>query len=625
MAVISFDLPATASWPSTSRCRLAQAETRVQRLAALGPGMAAARGLAVDGDDVRLGLAQASTQATKQRLEQRRVEGVDDVAQRVVARDAVAVGQEAAQESQVLPAPEPRLDEIVRARQGGGQHQEQDLRQRIEHLPGLARVLQRREMSSKEMPDPVPVMIASFGSRGRCDRRFLGRVISTTILARIPRLRGEGLVERRLVAMMAADMAGYSRLIAEDEFGNDRAAQSLSPGGDRSKRGEPRRPRRQGDRRRLLAEFSSVVAAVLCAVELQKAIAERERTSPANRRFRYRMGINLGDVVVEGGDIFGDGVNVAARLEQLCDPGGLCVSDAVYRNVKSKLDLRFEGLGLKTFTNMPDAIQVFRLQWDDAAPGEPEAMPIKDAPRLPAKPSIAVLPFTTEPPPRAGLLRGRQTEDLITALSRVRELFIISRHSSFVYKKRTVRLEDVARELGVGFVLEGSVRVAGNKVRVTAQLIDGISGAHVWAERFDGGLDDIFSVQDDITRSIAVALQVKLTYGETARLWEGQTQNLRAWEKMVFARDLFLKYIISDSRSARRLLEEALAIDPRYTGAMAQLGLAHWIDARFGFSPDRERSLRLAEEQAETALKLNPELGTAYMLKGGVRLPAGST
>jgi TolB-like protein/two-component SAPR family response regulator/lipoprotein NlpI len=243
------------------------------------------------------------------------------------------------------------------------------------------------------------------------------------------------------------------------------------------------------------------------------------------------------------------------------------------------------------------------------------------APALPDKPSIAVLPFSNlTSDHEQDFFADGITEELISALSRIGDLFVISRSSSFVYKNRAVRAEDVARELGVRYILEGSIRVAASRVRVSAQLIDGQSGGHVWAERYEGDITDIFAVQDEITRSIALALQVKLTVGESARLWEGQTQDLQAWEKMVEGRNRFARYNTVDISLARRLLEEALLIDPNYTGAMALLGLTHWWDARFNVSVDKEHSLRLAESEVEKILRLNPEMGGAYMLRGGIAL-----
>jgi adenylate cyclase len=425
-------------------------------------------------------------------------------------------------------------------------------------------------------------------------------------------------MQRRLAAIMAADMVGYSRLMAADEGGTIQRQKSYRRDLIDPKVGDHggRVFKSTGDG--YLVEFSSAVSAVQCAVEIQRAIADLEANVSTEQRIEYRVGINLGDILVDEDDIFGDGVNVAARLEQLADAGGICISDVVYQNVKSKLDLRFENLGAKALKNIPREIQVYRVRPHANAPtvSSPTGM---DNPALPAKPSIAVLPFTNMSNVHdQEFFADGITEDLITALSRIRELFVISRNSSFVYKGRAVRIEDVARELGVRYILEGSVRVAGNRVRVTAQLIDGLSAGHVWAERFDESLEDIFAVQDEITRSIAVAVQVNLTYGELARLWEGQTKDLRAWEKMARGRDLFLRFNSIDNRDAQRAFKDALAIDPNYTGAMVQLGLSYWWEARFNKSVDREHYLQLAEQQVENALGIDANLGSAYMLRGGI-------
>lgn len=424
-------------------------------------------------------------------------------------------------------------------------------------------------------------------------------------------------MERRLAAIMAADMVGYSRLMAADETGTIMRhkiyrEQLIDPAVAKY---DGRIVKATGDG--FLAEFSSVIHAVQCAAEIQETIAGQEAKESKERRIQYRIGINLGDIVADGGDIFGEGVNVAARLEQLADAGGVCISDLVYRNVKSKLDLKFESLGATALKNIPGEHLVYRIRPGSTSPAASSPLALRDNSALPSKPSIAVLPFTNMSSVRdQEFFADGMTDDIITALSRIRELFVISRNSSFVYKGRAVRLEDVARELGVRFILEGSVRVAGNRVRVTAQLIDGLSGGHVWAENFDGDLDDIFAVQDGITRSIALAMQVKLTYGEFARLWEGQTKNLRAWEKMVLGRDLFLRFNRVDNREARRAFKEALGIDPNYTGAMVQLGLSYWWEARFDISVDKERCLQLAEQQVERALGIDPDMGSAYMLRG---------
>ncbi len=240
-------------------------------------------------------------------------------------------------------------------------------------------------------------------------------------------------------------------------------------------------------------------------------------------------------------------------------------------------------------------------------------------PALPDKPSIAVLPFTNlSSDKEQEYFADAVTEDIIGALSRVPDLFVISRTSSFFYKGRPVRVEDAARELGVVYILEGSIRVAGNRVRVSAQLIDGRSGGHVWAERFEQALDDLFAVQDEITRSIALALQVKLTQGESARLWEGQTKNLRAWENMVLARQAFQRFTTPDNAQAREFLEKAILIDPNCTSALARLGMTYYWDARYSVSVDRAQSLKLASECVERILTLNPEMATSYTLRGAI-------
>jgi adenylate cyclase len=425
-------------------------------------------------------------------------------------------------------------------------------------------------------------------------------------------------VERRLAAIMAADMVGYSRLMAADETGTitrHKAYRETLIDPTIAKH-DGRVVKATGDG--FLVEFASIVHAVECAVEIQKAVAEQEAEGTDENRIQYRIGINLGDVVVDAGDIFGDGVNVAARLESLADAGGVCISDVVYLNVKSKLNLKFESLGTKTLKNIPGEIQIYRIRPNEP-PGPSSPAVQKDTPKLPRKPSIAVLPFTNMSSVRdQEFFADGMTEDPITALSRITELFVISRNSSFVYKGHAVRLEDVARELGVRHILEGSVRVAGNRVRVTAQLVDGISGVHVWAENFDGNLDDIFSFQDEITRNIALAMQVKLTYGESARLWEGQTKSLRAWEKMALGRGLFLRFNAIDNREARRVFKEALDIDPNYAGALVLLAHTYWWEARFDTSADKEHCLQLAEQHVERALGIDPNLGFAYMMSGGI-------
>jgi TolB-like protein/cytochrome c-type biogenesis protein CcmH/NrfG len=234
------------------------------------------------------------------------------------------------------------------------------------------------------------------------------------------------------------------------------------------------------------------------------------------------------------------------------------------------------------------------------------------------KPSIVVLPFSNmSTDPQFKFFADATTEDIIVALSRVREFFVISRTTSFAYKQRAIQAQQVSQELGVRYLLEGSVRVAGQKLRVTAQLTDGQSGGNIWSERFESDITDIFSVQDEIARSIALAMQVKLSYGDLAKLWEGQTRNLHAWEKMAQGRDFFLCFDEVNVRRAQQTLKDAIALDPRYTGAIVQLGLCYWWQARYDTTVDKETSLRLCEEQAQLALAVDPNLGSAYMLLGG--------
>jgi adenylate cyclase len=410
-------------------------------------------------------------------------------------------------------------------------------------------------------------------------------------------------------------VAGYSRLMGENEAGTLAAVRKL-----RAEVIEPKIAEHQGRLFKsmgdgFLVEFPSVVNAVACAAAIQKTMVARNADLPEDRPVQLRIGVNLGDVIVEGDDVFGDGVNVAARLQGIAHPGGIAISGTVRDHLGSRLDVTFEDIGEQRLKNIVQPVRVFLVRL-----GVSELRPKLNR-ALPDKPSIAVLPFTNmSSDPEQEFFADGMTEDIITALSRITELFVISRNSSFVYKGRTARIEDVARDLGVRHVLEGSARVAGKRFRVTAQLIDGVSGGHVWAENFDGELGDIFAVQDEITRNIALAMQVKLTYGESARLWEGQTKSLRAWEKMALGRSLFLRFNAIDNREAQRVLKEALATDPQYTGPMVLLANTYWWEARFIASADKERCLQEAEKLVERALAIDPALGFAYMMSGGIAL-----
>ncbi len=422
-------------------------------------------------------------------------------------------------------------------------------------------------------------------------------------------------MERRLAAILAADVAGYTRLMEKDEAGTLDALKA-----HREEFIDPTITDHKGRIVKLmgdgaLVEFASAVDAVSCAVALQHGMDERNADVPAKRQIALRIGVNLGDVIIEGDDLYGEGVNLASRLEGLAEPGGICLSSKVYEEVRNRLGLSFRDMGEQAVKNVAQPVRVYGVARHASSETPPSS--VREQLSLPDKPSIAVLPFTSmSSDPEHEFFADGVTEEIITALSRVPELFVIARNSTFTYKGRAVRVEDVARELGVQCVLEGGVRTAGNKVRVTAQLIDGQLGHHLWAERYDGDLQDIFAVQENIARNIVLAMQVKLTYGELARLWEGRTQTLRAWEKMIQARRLFLRFNETDIAKARQHLKDAIELDPQYYGAIVLLGLTYWMDGRFSRTLDRGRSIQQAAELVDRLFSLGHGDSGAHMLRG---------
>src|SRR4051812_23030377 len=321
---------------------------------------------------------------------------------------------------------------------------------------------------------------------------------------------------RRLTAILAADVAGYSRLMGVDEEGTHERLKAHLGELVEPKIGEHRGRTVKNTGDGLLAEFASVVDAVRCAVEVQRGMINREPEVPEGRRIRFRIGVNLGDVIAEEHDIFGDGVNVAARLEGLAESGGICVSRVVRDQVRDRLDFLFEDLGEQSVKNIARPVRVYRVL-DVAAtikapvPASPPPLPFPD------KPSIAVLPFANmSGDPEQEYFVDGMVEEIITALSGIRWLFVLARNSSFTYKGQAVDVKQVARELGVRYVLEGSVRKGGNRVRITGQLIDGLTGAHLWADRFGGALDDVFELQDKVASSVAGVIEPALQAAETA-------------------------------------------------------------------------------------------------------------
>ena len=381
--------------------------------------------------------------------------------------------------------------------------------------------------------------------------------------------------QRKLAAILAADVAGFSRLTGADE---DRTLARLRA--LRSDLIDPtiavhngRVVKRTGDG--ALVEFRSVVDAVRCAIEVQTAMIERNAGLPPERRIEFRIGIQLGDVVEESdGDLMGDGVNIASRLEGVAAPGAICLSEDAYRQVKARLDLSVSDLGHTQLKNIAESLRIYSLVVGVGEQAKPAPQGALGAPgatlRLPDKPSIAVLPFTNmSGDPDQEYFADGISEDIITSLSRLSGFFVIARNSTFTYKGRAVDVKAIARELGVRYVLEGSVRKAMNRVRVTAQLIEGATGNHVWAERYDRELADIFAVQDEITETIVGAIEPRLQVAEIIRTQHKTPSSLHAWDLVMQAMDRLSRFTDADSREAISLLDRAMVIDPVYARAHA--------------------------------------------------------
>jgi adenylate cyclase len=421
--------------------------------------------------------------------------------------------------------------------------------------------------------------------------------------------------KRKLTAILSADVKGYSLLMGEDDVSTVRtleAYREIIAEVIQHYRG--RVVDSTGDN--MLAEFASVVDAVESAVDIQNKLKIKNADLPDHRKMAFRMGINLGDVIMEGERIYGDGVNIAARIQGLAEAGGLCVSRNVYDQVKNRLALEYEYLGEHAVKNISEPVRVYRVLMGAEA-GVPES---GRKARLPKKPSIAVLPFVNmSGDPEQEYFSDGMTEDLITDLSKISGLFVIARHSVFTYKGKPVRVEDVGRELGVRYVLEGSVRKANKRVRITAQLIDTETEGHVWAERYDRELDDIFSLQDDVRQKIVNALAVKLAEGEAVRLGRKYTDNKEAYD--YYLRGLEYLYLISeaDNLQARHMFEKAIALDPTFAAAFAYMGLTHWLEWSLGWSQDHQ-SLERALELAKTCLDLDDSLPEGHRILGEVYL-----
>lgn len=401
--------------------------------------------------------------------------------------------------------------------------------------------------------------------------------------------------KRRLSAILAADMVGFSRLIGADEEGTLRRqrrhrAELIDPqiaahGG--------RIVKTMGDG--LLVEFASVIDSVKCALAVQTGIAAREADVAEDNRIRYRIGINLGDIVVDGDDIYGDGVNVATRLEGLAEPGGICISDGAFRLLAGKLDASFEDMGDQRVKNIDAPVRAWR--WGVGGPKA--AAKVVDAPD---KPSIAVLPFDNmSRDPDQDFFADGMAEDIITELSRMPWFYVIARNSSFTYKGRAVDIKQAGRELGAAYLLEGSVRKAGNRLRITAQLIDSANGAHVWADRYDRELTDIFDVQDEITQAIIAAVTPEFISAEMRRTRRKDPSELSAWECVMRGRAHVWKMSREGAAAASPLFRQAMALAPGSGLGAADLALVHLYEAFYGWSENRAASFNAMLETATAA------------------------
>jgi adenylate cyclase len=412
---------------------------------------------------------------------------------------------------------------------------------------------------------------------------------------------------RRLAAILVADVAGYSRLMGADEEGTLADLQAL-----RREVVDPAIARHNGRIVKttgdgMLVEFTSAVEAVRCAVEVQQAMAGRSDGPAAQRRIEFRIGVNLGDVIVDGDDLYGDSVNIAARIEALADPGAVFVSNTVHDQVRDRLPFDFEDLGEREVKNIFRPVRVYRVR--DTVEARVETPP---ALALPDKPSIAVLPFANlSGDPEQEYFADGMVEEIITALARIRWLFVIARNSSFTYKGQVVEVKRVGRDLGVRYVLEGSVRKAGGRVRVTAQLIDAQNGAHLWADRFDGSLEDVFELQDQVAISVAGVIEPALQAAEIRRSSARPTHDLTAYDLYLRALDLYLRALANFPSSSRTqmanaldMFEQAVARDPGFAPALAWAAVCHTRLRIDGYAEDPEASLGKARAFAEQALAM---------------------
>jgi adenylate cyclase len=418
--------------------------------------------------------------------------------------------------------------------------------------------------------------------------------------------------KRRLAAIVAADVVGYSRLMGADETGTLATLRA-----HRSELIDPliekhggRIVKTTGDG--LLLEFPSVIAAVEFAIAAQEGIVARNEGVPDLEAMRFRIGVHVGDVIIEGEDLFGNGVNIAARIEPLAEPDGISLSDDAYRQVRDRLDVIWEDGGEHEVKNIARPIQVWH--WLRNGQQSPTQQSIESEPlELPDKPSIAVLPFDNmSGDPEQEFFADGMTEDLITDLSKISGMFVVARNSSFVFKGQPIDVRDAARQLGVRYVLEGSVRKAGSRVRINVQLIDAVSGGHLWAERYDGTVENVFELQDDVGAKVVAALSVRLQGDENARLQRVHTHNLNAYELYVRAKSTPYPPIPERIEAAREMFEQVIEMDPEFAGGYAGVSWMLAFGAMFGHSDANEPAARAAA-LARRAVELDDSFGWSYV------------
>ncbi len=465
--------------------------------------------------------------------------------------------------------------------------------------------------------------------------------------------------KRKLTAVLSADAVEYSRLMAEDEAATVKTIASYREiMSSLIKQHRGRVVDSPGDN--VLAEFSSVVDAVQCAVAVQNEIQTKNADLPDNRRMEFRIGVNLGDVIDEEDRLYGDGVNIAARLESLADPGGICVSKTAFDQIETKLPLGYEYLGEQSVKNIPKPVGAYRVLMKPDAAGKvigenrflgkfsrksamsaiiiliavagalvswniylqqskqiAPASVDKMAFPLPDKPSIAVLPFDyLSGDPQHAFLADSISENIMSNLSKIPRLFVIARNSTFTYKGKPIKVQQVSEELGVRYVLEGSVQKSGDRLRVTAQLIDAIKGNHLWSETYDRDMNDIFQVQDAVTKEITTALNVTLTQGEQARLLARGTDNLEAYMKAIRARENIYRHDMEGNILARQLAQEAIDLDPQYAQAYRLLGVTHMHDVLQGRSKSPKESMGKAIKLVKKAIALDNQNGYTHAVLG---------